>query len=221
MGKSTLNEMLASETFTGLLRNSYAATVGASYLSRTWNTHPTSNDPVKKTKFGIWDTAGEERYNALLYMYCRDTKCILFCIDGTTFAEERIRKDTEKKLELLQRYDFGESPPKFILLSTKKDLRTDDDGMTTYTPATTMKEQLKDKHLILKDARCLDISVTEPGCFKQVWSEIFSVLEELIEQQPQLAAMPQRAEEEKQPACRVGCGSRANTRPGSGGCVVS
>lgn len=93
VGKSTL--------IISYIQNEYMpnqeATIGASFFTKTYTFDSPEGAPLGANKetasLTIWDTAGAERYKAIMPMYIRDAHCILMCFDVPDLQtiEENIR----------------------------------------------------------------------------------------------------------------------------------
>lgn len=87
VGKSCLISRLLDNTF-----NKFATpTIGSSFMF--WRL-PQKNKLEQTPTFGIWDTAGHERFSTLLPMYLRGADIILYCWDynipfDKTIADKR------------------------------------------------------------------------------------------------------------------------------------
>jgi len=84
------------------------ATIGAFFLLKVWRGY----------NLGIWDTAGQEKYNALGGFYCRNTKAAILMYDIT--AEDTFRK-IQKYLDLLEAENSG-NEVFLVLVGSKLDL---------------------------------------------------------------------------------------------------
>jgi len=84
------------------------ATIGAFFLLKVWRGY----------NLGIWDTAGQEKYNALGGFYCRNTKAAILMYDIT--AEESFKK-IQKYLDLLESENSG-NDVFLVLVGSKLDL---------------------------------------------------------------------------------------------------
>ncbi|KAL1122799.1 hypothetical protein AAG570_003125 [Ranatra chinensis] len=72
VGKTTLLERFINERF---IERPYQSTIGAAFAAKDL----TSNG--RKFIIGVWDTAGSERYRAMLKMFYRNAKAAIICYD--------------------------------------------------------------------------------------------------------------------------------------------
>lgn len=118
VGKTSLVVRFLHDSF-----GSTAATIGASFAVKTINT-PTGESYT----LGIWDTAGQEKYDSLSTFYCRAASCALILFDITRMKSfENVQRWVEKlansepeedcliiiaasKLDLVEENQQNESP---------------------------------------------------------------------------------------------------------------
>lgn len=70
-----------------------AATIGANYASKETTAQPLEGSEPVKIKMKIWDTAGNERYRALMNLYYKDAEAIVLVYDITNLATFATLKD--------------------------------------------------------------------------------------------------------------------------------
>jgi len=76
IGKTSLVHRLLRDEF----YNFSQSTIGASYSTWTYN-KPNTKDIIR---FGLWDTAGQEKYSTLLPIYLRGTHAVIYCWEYLT-----------------------------------------------------------------------------------------------------------------------------------------
>jgi len=89
VGKTSLLNRYLNNQFTNT-----KATIGAFFMLKVWNGY----------NIGIWDTAGQEKYNALNTFYCRKTNAAILVYDITSLESFQ---HLTKYLDML----FNENPP--------------------------------------------------------------------------------------------------------------
>lgn len=88
-------------------------TVGAAFLQQT----VPLDDTEDKIQFGIWDTAGSERYKALAPMYYRGAEAAIIVYDITSFESFEGAKAWARELKL-----YGQPSVSIALAANKCDL---------------------------------------------------------------------------------------------------
>ncbi|KAL2730807.1 ras-related protein Rab-24-like isoform X1 [Vespula squamosa] len=108
VGKTSLSERFVNERFNENL--SYQNTIGAAFAAKQIeiNGH--------NLVMGIWDTAGNERYDAMTRIYYRGAKAAIICYDVTKFNTFQKAKFWVRELRGI------EEECKIYLCGTKKDI---------------------------------------------------------------------------------------------------
>lgn len=105
VGESSVGKTTICQNMVGINKPT-TATIGLDYFSLTY----------KNYKINLWDTAGEERYRALLPMYLRKAKIIIYVISAQNLSKE----DYSYWLNYID--NNAENNYKIILVVTKCDL---------------------------------------------------------------------------------------------------
>jgi len=105
VGKTSLIHRYINDDF-----GNTTATIGASFALKAW----------KDFKFGIWDTAGQEKYASLSSFYCRNAGAALVCYDIT---EQETFDELDKYVDFLK--EGANSDCFIVLVGTKLDLEED------------------------------------------------------------------------------------------------
>ncbi|KAF7991368.1 hypothetical protein HCN44_002930 [Aphidius gifuensis] len=108
VGKTSLIERFVNERFYENL--AFKNTIGAAYTSKQINVDE------KTLVLGIWDTAGSERYEAMVRIYYRGAKAAIVCYDVTDQSSFNKAKYWIRELRSI------EEKCKIYLCATKKDL---------------------------------------------------------------------------------------------------
>ncbi|KAK2584696.1 hypothetical protein KPH14_007032 [Odynerus spinipes] len=117
VGKTSLLERFVNERFNENL--SYQNTIGAAFAAKQIEING------KTIVMGIWDTAGNERYDAMTRIYYRGAKAAVICYDVT-------KSSTFQKAKFWIRELRGiEEECKIYLCGTKKDILSNSDMITT------------------------------------------------------------------------------------------
>ncbi|XP_076758754.1 ras-related protein Rab-24 isoform X2 [Xylocopa sonorina] len=114
VGKTSLVERFINERFNESL--SYQNTIGAAFSAKQMQING------KKFIMGIWDTAGSERYEAMIRMYYRGAKAAIICYDITKSETFQRAKFWIRELRTV------EEGCKLYICATKNDL-LDIDGV--------------------------------------------------------------------------------------------
>ena len=83
--------------------------------------------------YGLWDTAGNERYSTLLPIYIRESKVALVCF-------QNVREEFEKIKDNIRRIRDIEPRSKIILVETKCDLEKDQNNCYLYDEIRTFSD---------------------------------------------------------------------------------
>ncbi|XP_003699606.1 ras-related protein Rab-24 [Megachile rotundata] len=108
VGKTSLVERFVNERFNESL--SYQNTIGAAFAAKQMQVDG------KKLIMGIWDTAGSEKYNAMIKLYYRGAKAAVVCYDITKSNTFQKAKYWVKELRSV------EEGCKIYICATKKDI---------------------------------------------------------------------------------------------------
>lgn len=108
VGKTSLVERFVNERFNESL--SYQNTIGAAFAAKQMQVDG------KRLIMGIWDTAGSEKYNAMIKLYYRGAKAAVVCYDITKSNTFQKAKYWVKELRSV------EEGCKVYLCATKKDI---------------------------------------------------------------------------------------------------
>jgi len=111
VGKSSLVLRFVKNQF----NNEQVTTVGAAFLQSP----VPLDDSEDKIQFGIWDTAGSERYKALAPMYYRGAEAAIVVYDITSFESFEGAKTWVRELKL-----YGQPNVVVALAANKCDLET-------------------------------------------------------------------------------------------------
>ncbi|CAL7937700.1 unnamed protein product [Xylocopa violacea] len=114
VGKTSLVERFINERFNESL--SYQNTIGAAFAAKQMQIDG------KRFIMGIWDTAGSERYEAMIRMYYRGAKAAIICYDITKSETFQRAKFWIRELRAV------EEGCKLYICATKNDL-LDMDGV--------------------------------------------------------------------------------------------
>lgn len=109
MGKSSLVNRFVKNQF----NTEHPTTVGAAFLQ---SPVPLDDSP-DRIQFGIWDTAGSERYKALAPMYYRGAEAAIVAYDITSFESFEGAKSWVHDLKL-----YGQPNVVIALAANKSDL---------------------------------------------------------------------------------------------------
>ncbi|XP_034942329.1 ras-related protein Rab-24-like [Chelonus insularis] len=125
VGKTSLLERYVNERFNESM--AYQNTIGAAYAAKNVEVDD------KTITLGIWDTAGTERYNAMVRIYYRDAKAAIVCYDITNQAS------FNRARVWIQELRSQEEECKIYLCATKKDLIDNDQTPTPYEPSPSLE----------------------------------------------------------------------------------
>lgn len=117
VGKTSLLERFVNERFNETL--SYQNTIGAAFAAKQIEING------KNLVMGIWDTAGNERYDAMTKIYYRGAKAAIVCYDVTKPSTFQKAKFWVRELRDV------EEECKIYLCGTKKDILSNSDIITT------------------------------------------------------------------------------------------
>tara|TARA_Y100000389_G_scaffold199456_1_gene237872 strand:+ start:1103 stop:1741 length:639 start_codon:yes stop_codon:yes gene_type:complete len=108
-GKSSIAEKYINDSFltTG------TSTIGVDFFNKI------IKYDEKTLKIQIWDTAGQEKFNNLVYSYFRDCAFAIIVFDTTNYESF---KKVEFWLEKFQLYTTEMAPKPFILVGSKSDM---------------------------------------------------------------------------------------------------
>ncbi|XP_034193850.1 ras-related protein Rab-24 [Osmia lignaria lignaria] len=108
VGKTSLVERYINERFNESL--SYQNTIGAAFAAKQMQVNG------KRLIMGIWDTAGSEKYNAMIKLYYRGAKAAVICYDITKSNTFQKAKFWVRELRAM------EEGCKVYICATKKDI---------------------------------------------------------------------------------------------------
>lgn len=117
VGKTSLLERFVNERFNETL--SYQNTIGAAFAAKQIEING------KNLVMGIWDTAGNERYDAMTKIYYRGAKAAIVCYDVTKPSTFQKAKFWVRELRDV------EEECKIYLCGTKRDILSNSDIITT------------------------------------------------------------------------------------------
>lgn len=123
-GKSSIIERFTQNTFTSYTE----ATICASFAVGTINLNE------KEIKIGIWDTAGQEKYNSLVPLYYRDAKV------GVVVYDITCKSSFNKAKYWLENLRQNEPAAKCIIVGSKLDLQ--DSRQVEYIDASTYASEI-------------------------------------------------------------------------------
>ncbi|EDQ91316.1 uncharacterized protein MONBRDRAFT_15030 [Monosiga brevicollis MX1] len=141
----------------GYMSREYAGTVGVEFHSKTVFL------PDGPVRLQLWDTAGHERFSALVPTYLKSAEAVLLTFDLTDRASF---DEVTQYAELIAKHAVGLAPTRVLVLGNKSDL--DDQRQVSHQEAAAKSIELGYDYM--------EVSATQPTnvvrCFRHLVAQV-------------------------------------------------